>query len=148
MQGDTTEAAPPLCSCGSSSMEIAIHVIIMIMGGFWVQQGLSVYGFWKNNIPGSGFLPVIFGLIVLCLTMVSLIRVLKQRHSTRIVALGESILDATTGNNRMTFKSLIARPQLRPLDSLCLHPVGNTADGDSRSGACDVFHSFHLVVLV
>jgi len=96
-------------------MEIAIHVIIMMMGGYWVQQGLSVYGFWKNNIPGSGFLPVLFGLIVLCLTVVSLIGVIKQRHTTRIVALGESNPEATTAQNRVTFKGLIASPRIRPL---------------------------------
>ncbi|MDY0290065.1 MAG: tripartite tricarboxylate transporter TctB family protein [Sphaerochaeta sp.] len=49
-------------------MEIAINVLMFLLGGYWVQQGITVYKFWYKGLPGSGFMPVLFGLFLMALT--------------------------------------------------------------------------------
>ena len=42
-------------------MEIVINMLMFLVGGYWVQQGVVVYKFWPMGLPGSGFMPAIFG---------------------------------------------------------------------------------------
>jgi len=60
----------------------------MLVSLFWIQQGWFRYGFWVKGTPGGGFLPVIFGLIVL---ISSLMVMLKGRNiPSRTVAIPRS----------------------------------------------------------
>lgn len=62
-------------------MEIAINILIFLVGGYWVQQGISVYKFWLKGVPGSGFMPVLFGVLLMVFSgylLVQAVRKLKQ----------------------------------------------------------------------
>lgn len=69
-------------------MELAINLIIFLLAGYWCQQGLMVYSFWNKNQPGSGFIPVIFSVILMAFTLMLILKeirkILKNRsHETR-----------------------------------------------------------------
>lgn len=49
-------------------MEIAINGFMFLVGGYWVQQGITVYKFWHKGLPGSGFMPALFGMFLMVLT--------------------------------------------------------------------------------
>ena len=70
-------------------MEIAINIMFLVASGFWLQQGLTVYKFWAKNQPGSGFIPVIFSLLVILLSSISLIRAIIKM---RAAASGKTVL--------------------------------------------------------
>ena len=44
-----------------------IEIIMMIAGAVWAYYGLFEYGFTANGGPGSGFFPVIAGVVVVLL---------------------------------------------------------------------------------
>lgn len=60
-------------------MEIAINMLMVLLGGYWVQQGLVVYKFWVKGVPGSGFMPVIFGLFLMLLSGFLAVVAVKKR---------------------------------------------------------------------
>lgn len=69
-------------------MEFVIAGGSILVALFWMQQGLFRYGFWIKGAPGGGFLPVIFGLIVL---ISSIVVILKARKApSRSVAISRS----------------------------------------------------------
>ena len=37
-------------------MEILLALVFMTVSGYWLQQGLAVYGFYVDGKPGSGFM--------------------------------------------------------------------------------------------
>lgn len=55
-------------------MELAINLIIFLLSGYWCQQGLMVYSFWNKNQPGSGFIPVIFSVILMAFTLTLMLK--------------------------------------------------------------------------
>lgn len=55
-------------------MELIVDVILFLIAGYWVEQGLSVYTFWAKELPGSGFIPTLFGLLVMVLVCVSCVQ--------------------------------------------------------------------------
>lgn len=59
-------------------MELAINLIIFLLSGYWCQQGLMVYTFWNKNQPGSGFIPVIFSVILMIFSCVLLLKEIKR----------------------------------------------------------------------
>jgi len=59
-------------------MEFVIAGGSILVALFWMQQGWFRYGFWVKGSPGGGFLPVIFGLIIL---ISSIVVVLKARKA-------------------------------------------------------------------
>ncbi len=63
-------------------MEIAINILIFLVGGYWVQQGIFVYKFWLKGVPGSGFLPVLFGTLLMIFSGYLIVLSLRKR-STR-----------------------------------------------------------------
>ena len=69
-------------------MEFVIAGGSILVALFWVQQGLFRYGFWVKGSPGGGFLPVIFGLIVLIAAIVVMLRARKAPE--RAVAISRS----------------------------------------------------------
>jgi len=60
-------------------MEIAINMLMFLMGGYWVQQGVVVYKFWPKGLPGSGFMPAIFGAFLMILSGFLAIVAVKKR---------------------------------------------------------------------
>lgn len=60
-------------------MEIAINTLIFLIGGYWVQQGLLVYKFWLKGVPGSGFMPVIFGAFLMMLSGFLAFKAVRKR---------------------------------------------------------------------
>jgi hypothetical protein len=69
-------------------MELAINLIIFLLAGYWCQQGLMVYSFWNKNQPGSGFIPVIFSVILMAFTLVLMLK--EIRRMRRLHAQGSS----------------------------------------------------------
>ncbi|HKM08656.1 MAG TPA: tripartite tricarboxylate transporter TctB family protein [Sphaerochaeta sp.] len=60
-------------------MELTIHILIFLFGGYWVQQGIFVYKFWIKGLPGSGFMPVLFGVLLMVLSGFLLIQDLRRK---------------------------------------------------------------------
>lgn len=60
-------------------MELTIHILIFLLGGYWVQQGIFVYKFWVKGLPGSGFMPVLFGLLLMVLTGFLLVQIVRKK---------------------------------------------------------------------
>jgi len=60
-------------------MEIAINLLIFLLAGYWFQQGIAVYKFWGNNQPGSGFIPVLFALVLMVMSLLLLVRAILHR---------------------------------------------------------------------
>jgi hypothetical protein len=60
-------------------MEIAINMLMFLLGGYWVQQGVVVYKFWLKGVPGSGFMPAIFGAFLMALSGFLAIMAVKKR---------------------------------------------------------------------
>ncbi len=58
-------------------MEFVIAGGSIVVALFWIQQGWFRYGFWVKGTPGGGFLPVIFGLIILVSSIVVMLRARK-----------------------------------------------------------------------
>ncbi|WP_347487775.1 tripartite tricarboxylate transporter TctB family protein [Desulfoscipio sp. XC116] len=48
----------------------------ILMGIYWAVMGF-IYGFWKDFGPGSGFIPVVFGLLTAVLSLILLIQTLR-----------------------------------------------------------------------
>ena len=55
-------------------MEIAILIIEMLIAIVWIQQGVVRYDFWEEGKPSGGFVPIIFGVVVLGVAIAILIR--------------------------------------------------------------------------
>lgn len=64
-------------------MEIALSLVFMIGSGYWLQQGIFVYGFYVDGKPGSGFIPVLFSLLVLGLSAILLGTLLWSRYKSK-----------------------------------------------------------------
>ncbi|WP_340107371.1 tripartite tricarboxylate transporter TctB family protein [Pikeienuella sp. HZG-20] len=56
MQQDNSGHSP-----GAAANERFIAAIVVLTGAFFAGFGFFEYGFWRNNGPGSGFFPTIFG---------------------------------------------------------------------------------------
>ncbi len=63
-------------------MEFAIVIIELIVSIIWIQQGIVKYGFWVDRKPAGGFVPIIFAVIVLVVSIVVLIRLFIGRKKT------------------------------------------------------------------
>ncbi len=64
-------------------MEIALSLVFMIGSGYWLQQGIFVYGFYVDGKPGSGFIPVLFSLLVIVLSVILLGTSLRSRYKSK-----------------------------------------------------------------
>ncbi len=58
-------------------MDRTIAVFCFLMSCYWVYGGWALYGFWENNGPGGGFLPVIAGLATAALSLYVLVKKLS-----------------------------------------------------------------------
>lgn len=62
-------------------MEIAILLVQIAVSVLWIQQGFARYGFWEDKTPSGGFVPIIFALLVLGVSLVILFRKLIRKES-------------------------------------------------------------------
>ncbi|WP_020613048.1 tripartite tricarboxylate transporter TctB family protein [Sediminispirochaeta bajacaliforniensis] len=60
-------------------MDLVISVIIIAISAFWIDQGITRYGFWPDGIPGGGFIPVLFGIVAL-IASVAVVALRKRKH--------------------------------------------------------------------
>lgn len=58
-------------------MEIVITLVFFIIAGYWLQQGIFVYGFYTEGQPGGGFIPVLFSAMIIVFSTILLVRTLK-----------------------------------------------------------------------
>ena len=63
-------------------MDIAIVVIELLVAIVWIQQGIVQYDFWKDGVPGGGFVPVVFASLMLAVAIAILIRVIFGKKKT------------------------------------------------------------------
>ena len=63
-------------------MDIAIVVIELLVAIVWIQQGIVHYDFWKDGVPGGGFVPVIFAALVLAVALAILFREIFGKQNT------------------------------------------------------------------
>ncbi|MEK5442759.1 tripartite tricarboxylate transporter TctB family protein [Fredinandcohnia sp. FSL W7-1320] len=50
-------------------MTRVISILLFIVALFFIHQGWFNYTFWENNAPGSGFIPLIAGLVLAVFTL-------------------------------------------------------------------------------
>lgn len=62
-------------------MEILLALVFMTVSGYWLQQGLAVYGFYIDGKPGSGFIPVLFSILVMILSAIALVRAVRTKRA-------------------------------------------------------------------
>lgn len=55
-------------------IERIIAIAAILISGYWIQQGIFNYGFWKESSPAGGFVPTIFGILVAVLSFTVLFR--------------------------------------------------------------------------
>jgi putative tricarboxylic transport membrane protein len=65
-------------------MEKVISIAIMVFSGYWVMKGWTTFGFWVDNGPSGGFMPVVFGLITFVLAFYGLIRDNKSKSKVEV----------------------------------------------------------------
>ncbi len=76
-------------------MEITINILIFLFGGYWVQQGIFEYKFWLKGVPGSGFIPVLFGALLMALSGYLFFQSLRKKgQKTAIETTKEAVADA------------------------------------------------------
>ena len=64
-------------------MDIVLVILEIFVAVVWIQQGIVRYGFWEDGKPGGGFVPVIFGALVLGVALAILIREVFGKKSTQ-----------------------------------------------------------------
>ena len=62
-------------------MEIAILLVQIAVSIVWIQQGFARYGFWEDKTPAGGFVPIIFALLVLGVSLAILFRRLMGKEN-------------------------------------------------------------------
>lgn len=53
-------------------MILIMDFVLLALSAIWIGMGFISYGFWADSVPGSGFLPVLVGLLVFILGCVDL----------------------------------------------------------------------------
>ena len=82
-------------------MEIFINALIFVFAGYWFQQGIMVYKFWGKNQPSSGFVPVLFAIILMVLSAVLLIKEIIIRVKKPSIEKAETESDVDDGNKKL-----------------------------------------------
>lgn len=65
-------------SSGARANERFVAAVVILLGALFAGLGFFEYGFWRNNGPGSGFFPTIFGVGAM---MCGLLRIRVRRSS-------------------------------------------------------------------
>ena len=92
---------------GYSMLRIVISVILIIISCVWMFMGISEYGMWIPGVSAdTGFIPTVFGAIVLLFSVVKLVKDIKAYVASRQ---GEAAVEKST----VSFKDVLVK--LKPL---------------------------------
>ena len=92
---------------GYSMLRIVISVILIIISCVWMFMGISEYGMWIPGVSAdTGFIPTVFGAIVLLFSVVKLVKDIKTYVASRQ---GEAAVEKSA----VSFKDVLVK--LKPL---------------------------------
>ena len=92
---------------GYNMLRIVISVILIIIACMWMIMGITEYGMWIPGVSAdTGFIPTVFGAIVLLFSVVKLVKDIKAYVASRQ---GEAAAEKTA----LTFKDVLVK--LKPL---------------------------------
>lgn len=92
---------------GYSMLRIVISVILIIISCVWMFMGISEYGMWIPGVSAdTGFIPTVFGAIVLMFSVVKLVKDIKAYVASRQ---GEAAVEKSA----ISFKDVLVK--LKPL---------------------------------
>ncbi|MBR6234906.1 MAG: hypothetical protein IKR01_03570, partial [Spirochaetales bacterium] len=88
-------------------LRIVISVILIIISCVWMFMGISEYGMWIPGVSAdTGFIPTVFGAIVLLFSVVKLVKDIKAYVASRQ---GEAAVEKSA----ISFKDVLVK--LKPL---------------------------------
>ena len=92
---------------GYSMLRIVISVILIFISCVWMFMGISEYGMWIPGVSAdTGFIPTVFGAIVLLVSVVKLVKDIKAYVASRQ---GEAAVEKSA----ISFKDVLVK--LKPL---------------------------------
>jgi len=92
---------------GYSMLRIVISVILIIISCVWMFMGINEYGMWIPGVSAdAGFIPTVFGAIVLLFSVVKLVKDIKAYVASRQ---GEAAVEKSA----VSFKDVLVK--LKPL---------------------------------
>ena len=92
---------------GYSMLRIIISVILIIISCVWMFMGINEYGMWIPGVSAdTGFIPTVFGAIVLLFSVVKLVKDIKAYVASRQ---GEAAVEKSA----VSFKDVLVK--LKPL---------------------------------
>lgn len=92
---------------GYSMLRIVISVILIIISCVWMFMGINEYGMWIPGVSAdTGFIPTVFGAIVLLFSVVKLVKDIKAYVASRQ---GEAAVEKSA----FSFKDVLVK--LKPL---------------------------------
>lgn len=92
---------------GYSMLRIIISVILIIISCVWMFMGINEYGMWIPGVSANtGFIPTVFGAIVLLFSVVKLVKDIKAYVASRQ---GEAAVEKSA----VSFKDVLVK--LKPL---------------------------------
>lgn len=92
---------------GYSMLRIVISVILIIISCVWMFMGINEYGMWIPGVSAdTGFIPTVFGAIVLLFSVVKLVKDIKAYVASRQ---GEAAVEKSA----ISFKDVLVK--LKPL---------------------------------
>ena len=92
---------------GYSMLRIVISVILIIISCVWMFMGINEYGMWIPGVSAdTGFIPTVFGAIVLLFSVVKLVKDIKAYVASRQ---GEAAVEKSA----VSFKDVLVK--LKPL---------------------------------
>ena len=92
---------------GCSMLRIVISVLLIAVAGLWMGMGIFEYGMWVPGVSAdTGFIPTVFGGIVLLFSVIKLVKDIKAYRQARAEAVaGEA--------KSVSFKEILVK--LKPL---------------------------------
>ena len=65
-------------------LRIVISVLLILIAGLWMYMGIAEYGMWIPGVSAdTGFIPTVFGAIVLLFSVVKLVKDIKAFRQAR-----------------------------------------------------------------
>ncbi len=61
-------------------MTLVFDLFLVAVGIVWTAFGIGRYGFWADDVPGSGFVPVLVGCMIIILSLVDAFSWFRSSH--------------------------------------------------------------------
>lgn len=87
-------------------MAIIVNAILFLLSAYWFQQGIVVYKFWTRNLPGNGFIPVIFSVVLMILSASLVVIEVRKTVKARKNASAEEVAPEE-GPDRSWLRALV-----------------------------------------